>query len=320
MEIPPRAEVFPKTVRKVILTLFVGGSSFALTNVLVADPDLIWSITLSVFIGGVVFVVQFLVDSDNQLEAVREEQLQHHHSLQLLMDSGFNRINEATELFGLVESSALQTDVITQFVRNATGLGIETPELVQNLAQSEIARVSHFLRELGEGSVIQEGEDREWLLGLSRHATRSIDAVSIPTVDAGAWDLEGGFWTTDLGLRYLQVQRDRVHKGVRIRRIFVLDRSDRPDEEVFRRIYKWQSEIRIEVRVLDPATIPTTLRGWLSDFVVFDEVVSYETTPGPDVGEGMHMIMNTQLVLEQARVRAMTERFNVLWDSARSLT
>jgi hypothetical protein len=301
------------------VTLLIGGSSFVLTNVFVEDSNLLSNVTLSVFVGGAVFVVQFLVDVDKRLDAVLRDQRVHHSALHTLVDNGFNRINEATELFGLAETSALQTDVITQFVRNATGLGDDMPPLIQELAQSEITRVTHFLRELGEGIVIQEGEDRDWLLGLSKHASKSIDAVSIPMVDAGAWDLEGGFWTTDLGMRYLQNQRDRANKGIPIRRIFVLDRSDRPDEELFRRVYRWQSEIHIEVRVLDPSTIPTSLRGWLSDFIVFDGVVVYETTPGPSVIEGVYMIKNTQLILDPAQVQNLEERFIYLWELAKPL-
>lgn len=319
METPSRAEVLPQAVRKILVTLLIGGLSFVLTNVLVDEADVLSSVTLSVFVGGAVFVVQFLVDVDRRLDTVLRDQRVHHSALHLLLDSGFNRINEATELFGLAETSALQTDVITQFVRNATALSTDMPKLIQDLAQSEIARMTHFLRELSEGIVTQEGEDRDWLLGLSKHASKSIDAISIPMVDAGAWDIEGGFWTTDLGMRYLENQRDRADKGVRVRRIFVLDRSDRPDEELFRRVYTWQSEVNIEVRVLDPSTIPTTLRSWLSDFIVFDGVVSYETTLGPSVGEGIYMIKNTQLVLDPVQVRTLSERFTHLWALARPL-
>lgn len=317
METRDRAEVFPRTIRKVIVTLLVGGSSFAVTNVIVDDANLVWSITLSVFVGGVVFVVQFLVDADTLLQAVRDEQHRHNDEMRRLVGQGFLRISEATELFGLVEASAMETEVVTRFMRNAATLGRDTPRLVRLLALSEIERVSCFLRKLGEGTAVHEGEDREWLLALARHTQTSIDAISTPGVDAGAWDLDRGFWTSDLGVRYLQIQRDRVREGVRIRRIFVVNTAEHADGEMSRRIFKWQSEISIDVRVLHPTEIQPTMRGWLSDFIVFDGLVSYETIPGPDVGEGMHMIMNTQLVLDPARVKSLTERFNVLWELAR---
>ncbi|MBB5139112.1 hypothetical protein HNP84_008875 [Thermocatellispora tengchongensis] len=313
-----RTEVLPRTIRKVIVTLVVGGSSFALTNMVVEEADLVWSVTLSVFIGGVVFVVQFMVDADNLLQTVQAEQYRHHAALQEAVERGFNRVSEATELFDLVESSTLPTDVIHRFVRNAATLGPAIPSLARDLAQAEIGRVSQFLHELSQGVAIHEGEDREWLLTLSAHAAKSIDAVSIPVVDAGAWDLDGGFWTTDLGQRYLETQRERVQKGVRIRRIFVLDRSDRQHKDLFRRIYRWQSELGIQTRVLD-ADAPTTPQRWLSDFIVFDGVVSYETTAGPNLARDVHMIISTQLVLDPARVETLSERFNLLWEQAQEL-
>ena len=51
----------------------------------------------------------------------------------------------------------------------------------------------------------------------------SIDAISLSTVDAGVLGLDGALWTSDLGQRYLELQREATIRNVRIRRIFVVE-------------------------------------------------------------------------------------------------
>jgi hypothetical protein len=319
MASPHGAGVLPPTLRKIIVTLVIGGSSFALTNILVEDADLLSSITLSVFVSGVVFVVQFLVEVDRQLETVLKDQRIHHGALHALVDRGFRGINEATELFSLTESAALQTDVIIDFVRNAATLGGDMPPLVHKLAQSEIKRVTRFLGELGKGKVIQEGEDRDWLLGLSEHASRSIDAISLPMVDAGGWRLEGGFWTTDLGMRYLTHQQESVRRGATVRRIFILDRSEPLNEDVLRHVYRLHADTQIDVRLLLASDIPITMLSLLTDFIVFDGVVTYTTTPGTNLRKDTSMISEIRLDLDPEVAKDRTKTFNALWGMARPL-
>jgi hypothetical protein len=303
-------EIMPRTLRKILITASVGIPTFFVTDddgpFLSGDPEpQAWGLILTVFISAVVFVVQYLIEVDKQLEATRREVV-----------DGLSRINEATELFGLVEASAVQTDVVTQLVRNATRVDKEMPQLVQAFAQWEIARISTLLRELGEGNVIYEGEDRDWLLGLTHNTRRSLDALSLNVVDQGPGEFDGGFWTTDAGQRYLEAQRDRIRDGVTIRRIFFVDRSERLESEMFRRICKMHTEIGVQVRVLKPGALATPLG--LFDFILFDDVVSYEVTPSaPQVGEiTTHTFVHTLLVLEPPRVKQRTDRFRELWEAA----
>ncbi|GIH69358.1 hypothetical protein Mth01_16110 [Sphaerimonospora thailandensis] len=303
-------ELIPRTLRKFLITAAVGVPTYLLTDddgpfIGTGEPRKAWGIILTVFISAVVFVVQYLIEVDRQLETLREE-----------VGSGLSRINEATELFGLVEESAVQADVVTQLVRNATRVDKEMPTLVQAFAQWEIARISTLLRELGEGNVIYEGEDRDWLLGLTHNTQHSLDALSLNVVDQGPSEFDGGFWTTDAGQRYLDAQRDRIREGVRIRRIFFVDSSERLGAEIFRRVCKMHSEIGVQVRILTPEQLASPLG--LFDFIVFDEVLSYEVTPSaPQVGEiTTHTFVHTLLVLEQPRVRQRIERFKELWEMA----
>jgi hypothetical protein len=308
----PSPGMMPPTLRKILITAAVGIPTYFVTDddgpFLGTHPEQqAWGLILTVFISAVVFVVQYLIEVDNQLESTRREVV-----------AGLSRINEATELFGLVEASAVQTDVVTQLVRNATRVDKEMPDLVQAFAQSEIARISTLLRELGEGNVIYEGEDRDWLLGLTRNTQSTLDALSLNVVDQGPADFDGGFWTTDAGQRYLNEQRERIRDGVLVRRIFFVDRSERVESETFRRICKMHAEIGVQVRILTPDARVTSLG--LFDFIVFDDVLSYEVTPSPQVGDiATHTFKHTLLVLDPPRVKQRTERFRELWDLASPL-
>ncbi|MEV0967902.1 hypothetical protein [Microtetraspora glauca] len=301
-------EIIPRTLRKILITAAVGVPTYFLTNdngPAFDGEHTAWSLLLTVFISAVVFLTQYLIEVDRQLEATRHE-----------MITGLSRITKATELFNRVEASAVQTDVITQLVSNATRVDKEMPALVQAFAQSEIARISTLLRELSEGNVIYEGEDRDWLLGLTRNTQRTLDALSLNVVDQGPSEFDGGFWTTDAGQRYLEAQRDRLRAGVRIRRIFFVDRTERVESEMFRRICKMHTEIGIDVRILTPGHLSSPLG--LLDFIVFDDDVSYEITPSaPQVGQiTTHTFVHTLLVLEPPRVRQRIERFKELWELA----
>ncbi|MFF3667497.1 hypothetical protein [Microtetraspora malaysiensis] len=302
------AEIIPRTLRKVLITAAVGVPTYFLTNdngPAFNREHSAWALVLTVFISAVVFLTQYLIEVDKQLEATRLE-----------MITGLSRITKATELFNRVEASAVQTDVITQLVSNATRVDKEMPALVQAFAQSEIARISTLLRELSEGNVIYEGEDRDWLLGLTRNTQHTLDALSLNVVDQGPSEFDGGFWTTDAGQRYLEAQRDRLRAGVRIRRIFFVDRTERVESEMFRRICKMHTEIGIEVRILTPEDLSSPLG--LLDFIIFDDDVSYEITPSaPQVGQiTTHTFVHTLLVLEPPRVRQRIERFKELWEQA----
>lgn len=303
--------LLPATFQKVVVTAFLGGVTYLLTNL--TGQNQVWSIILSVFIGGAVFVIQFLIDVDNRLQVVQAEQRAHYATVERLVELGFSRINEATELFGLVEASPLPTDLVTQLVRNCTQLNADTPDLMHRFAEGEIMRLSQFLREVGEGGANYEGEDRDWLLGLTVNTRACLDAISLTTVDAG------GFWLSDLGQRYVGLQRDLVNRGVQIRRIFVVDNVDRLENSDLKRVFVLQSEIGIDVRMLDSRRIPETRKSSLFDFILFDNAVSYEVTPASFIEGGIiPAIVNSRLVVDETRVRERIGIFKDLWEAAQS--
>jgi len=311
-------------VRKVFVSLAIGAVAYFITNVLtdlthVDDP--IWGLTLSVFVGGVALVVQFLNDFEARLTDVESAQVRYAKEIERTFARGFAKINDATELFGLVEDSPLASEAVLQLVRHSTNIGPKSPPLVVRFAQSEIRRMSQFLKKLGEGdNVIYDGEDRDWMLALARNAESTIDATSLPVVDAGVPGFgDGGLWASDLGQHYLEAQRDRIQNGVRIRRIIVLDRPGLANDPGLLQVYRHQREMGIDVRILDLVKDPSMRGQRLFDFVLFDDVISYEVTPGSfTVDDSIRpRIVHTRLELHPNHVADRVRRFRDLWDKAK---
>jgi hypothetical protein len=311
-----------RILRKVMVSLAVGGFVYLITEL--TGQDLIWNLTMSIFLGGLTLVVQLLMSFENRLAAVEEAGNNHMGRIETMVRSGFAKINEVTELFNLVELSALRTDAITELVRHATQIDPSSPPLVLRFAQAELIRFSHFLKDVSEsGNVIYEGEDRDWLLSLARNAGSSIDATSLTTMDvAGRGFMDDGLWTSDFGQRYLEAQREALQQNVKIRRLFVLvDGLTAIDHEDLLSVCLPQQELGIEVRVLDPIDIPTARREALFDFIVFDDVVSYETTAAPRLAESARSsILNTRIELRPDRVQSRIRRFEYLWECGRKVT
>jgi hypothetical protein len=307
-----------KMLRRIFFTLLIGGLAYLITNIVDSEQSQAWGIIVSLFIGGVTLVVQFIADFDHRLASVEKKQETHLTEIQSLVKNGFAKMNEATTLFQAVETSAMQTDAVIKLVRYSTQIEPGAPPLIHEFAQSQINQTSQFLKELSEGGqVCYDGEDRDWMLGLTMQSRTTIDATSLSTVDAGGKSYDGGLWTSDLGQRYLELQREAMHRGVVIRRVFILDSAGQTTEPDFLRIYQRQQNLGIQTRVLDRSTIPHALKNLLFDFIVFDGVVSYEVTPASRVEDTMKpTIVKTNLALRPERVKERMQRFEELWDAA----
>jgi hypothetical protein len=303
-------------LRKVLITTFTGGLAYLITNT--SGESQIWSITLSTFIGSVILVIQFLIDFENRLGSVEEAHNRHAESMERLVNEGFTKISEATELFGLIERSPLGTEVMLQLVRHSVRIQPGTPSLVFDFAQSEITRMAEFMKELSGGAeVTYDGEDRDWLLALARNARSTIDATSFSTWGSGTGVVDEGLWKSDLGQRYLEAQRDAVDRGVAIRRLFIMDSPGLSGDAEVLKACLAQREIGVQVRILDPSAIPAKRRSQLLDFIIFDSVICYELTSAPRIGrDDSTVIANTRLVLTPHRVAERAQGFKDLWASA----
>ncbi|TQS45530.1 DUF6879 family protein [Cryptosporangium phraense] len=308
-----------RLIRRIFVSLGIGGLTYGLTNLTSGEigPDdqaALMSLTLSVFLGGIVLLVQYLMELDNRLQSIEARQVEHERSIHDLVHGAFVQINDAASLFGLLEQTAARSDAVTQMVQHAILIKPGDSGLVYEFAQNEISRTSSFLKALAAGEATYEGEDRDWLIGLTDISRSHIDATSFATVDAGGESFGDGFWQSPLGRRYLQAQHDAVaERGVTVRRIFIFDKPDLPTDREFNAICSAQKDAGIDVRVLDYSHI-TQSHMDLRDFIIFDNSVSYETVVSASRAIANPSILNTKLVLDIGQIRKRAADFEYLWD------
>lgn len=308
----------PSPIRKVVYTAGTGMVAFTISQAL----DGLWNVplaqqlVLSTVVGGITLLTQFLQDFEQRITRLELQQDENLRKMRLAIDSGFAAVSEASRFLNQVESSPLNTSALVNLVHAAGRMSATRPELIINLSHHEVDRVTTLLRSLGEGlEVFYDGEDREWLLSLARTARVSIEATSLATVDAGPSSFASGLWMNDLGGRYLDLQRAATARGVRIRRIFVFDDSPGLDHGDFEQICELQHSSGVEMRTLNSKNVPPHLKNLIFDFVLFDGVVSYETTPATRMDpHGTPAILTTRLVLDPERIRGRSDRFQELWN------
>ncbi|HET7017779.1 MAG TPA: hypothetical protein VFI65_27905 [Streptosporangiaceae bacterium] len=265
------------------------------------------SLQLGALVIGVFMLAMFLIDFEVRLLNLGDD-----------LDRGLTKLDKSIELADLAERSALGTELLTEFMDVAGKTDENVNPLLLRMAQREIKRVTHFVQELPGGrEIAYDGEDREWLLGLTQDTERSVDAISLSTVDAGMRGFDGGLWTSDLGTRYLELQREAVARGIIIRRIFVFESNDLVGDETFLNITKIQRDVGVDVRMLDHQLIPEWIRSMIFDFIIFDGTVSYETTPATTFNAGTRpAIVRTLLAPMADRLDELQSRFEQLWDAA----
>ena len=266
------------------------------------------ALELAAIVAFGVTLILFIVDTEIRFSAVGER-----------VTAGFTRIGGLAELSAKMERSSLGPALLAEFLETASQVDGRVNPLLQRVARKEVERVIAFARQLQVGGEIAyDGEDRDWLLGLTQEAESSIDAISRSTVDAGAFGLDGGLWTSDLGIRYLDSQCKAIARKVRIRRIFVIEHGDMAHDESFLRVTQMQRNAGVQVRMLDQKLIPDYLQSMIFDFIIFDGVVSYETAAGAPFTKGQPRpgTLRTRLAPEPTRVRDLERRFEQLWERA----
>jgi hypothetical protein len=233
--------------------------------------------------------------------------------------AGSPKADRSTRLSELMQRSVLDTALLTDFLEAAGQADASVSPLLQRLARREIERVTWLMRQLpARGEISYNGEDREWLLGLTEEAEHSIDAISLSTADAGTRGLDGGLWTSDLGTRYLTLQRAATDRQVSIRRIFVFENEDLARDETFVKMIQMQRAVGVDVRLLHYQLIAEWLQTMISDFIIFDGAVSYEMTESTTyyLGGSRPTMVRTLLTPMPARVRDLENKFKQLWAAA----
>ncbi|MBM9507627.1 hypothetical protein [Actinacidiphila acididurans] len=295
---PPR---FPPFLLKTLFTAVVGGVTYALTNI--ANQPEVWKLTASIFLGGAALIVQYMVDFEGRLGSVEDTLAEHNAEMKELVARGFARINEVTELFGLVDRSTLQTEKVTKLLLSATEAGSGAPPIMQSFISKQITGLTDLMEALTRKLVDYEGEDHDWIVALTQCANNTIDATSTP--------VDRGFWTSELGQRYLRAQRDAIkERQVRIRRLFIV-RTPEDNGPELGQLCDDQQSLGIEVRVLVLSELSPIVRmDETLDFIVFDDSMSYEIAA--DLRD-----VNTRTVMDWRpdRVARRAQRFAALWEA-----
>jgi hypothetical protein len=281
-------------LRKFLIAAIVGAAAFVTTTLAHQVPA--WSWLLSVFVSGVTLVVQFLVDVDGRLALLRREVF---------------GIAEAGKLFELPSSGPLSRGKILQLVKHVSVFDAKMPALAFGLADAEVERVSNFLRDMAHvRQVTYDGDDWYWCMSLTIHARNSMDAMTLFHGSDVTNDADDDLWQTELGQRYLRLQADAVGRGVRVRRLFVVENYDFAKNSRIRQHFDQQHRLGIQVRFLAASNLPSTART-ITPMVIFDDTVVYEQTTArlPSVPG----YVKTTLQLQEPKVQAMTKQFQQLW-------
>jgi hypothetical protein len=191
-------------------------------------------------------------------------------------------------------------EAVSRLLRYAGEIADHEPQVIRDLARWELERLTLLLKQLGaDGEAIYEGQDTEWLLGLTAVAQRSIDAVNATRRGGG----------DDLDHRYLEMQRAAAARSVQVRRLFVV--ASDAEAEALAPVVGDQRAAGVDVRLLDESAVSGELLALVFDFVLFDESVSYEITPALRPGS-----VRTHLGMTVPRVRDRVSRFARLWEAA----
>ena len=201
--------------------------------------------------------------------------------------------------------------------RTATSLRSVAPPLVTDLVDAELARISTFMSQLQTGCATYLGEDQDWLMALACSTRSSLDATSLSTADRTGLRFDRTFWTSDIAQRYLLSQREIITRGVAVRRLFVLDRPELAGDPDLIRLCRQQTQLGIQVRLLVPSAVPPDHAGTVTDFIIFDRVLAYETLgPRWPTDDGCEPATRTQLWLDPAQIADRVRLFQDLWHAS----
>ncbi|WP_322500901.1 hypothetical protein TR631_13640 [Streptomyces rochei] len=132
-----------------------------------------------------------------------------------------------------------------------------------------MTRVIGHLADLSHLSTDCPGENHDWMITLTRAAERSVYAITT--------SVDREFWNSEPAGRYLDAQQEAIDgRGVRVRRLFLLESARELDDRLLR-LCEEQELRRIDVRAAVLPELPPHLqRGTTDDFVLYDEEVSFE--------------------------------------------
>jgi hypothetical protein len=309
-ERPPTRWSVVKIWLKIIVTVVAGSVTYLLTKS--TDQPEIWQLTMSIFVGGIVLVVQVLVETAEQVRGSAERGAVELKRGADLVES----LSAANTLLANAEKN-LGGDSVERLVQAAAGLD-RTRTAQVRFADHEIGRLTDLLEGLTAGRAEYEGADRDWLLGLTETATSSIDATSMTSFSGSRGFVdEGQYWSSEPGRRYLDRQQDAIARGVRVRRVFLVSAKENPTDEQIRALLGPHRAIRVETRILRSDRLDRRFEGTLTDFVLFDQQISYDLHSAYSLDEDTPpLVAMVALVVGERRLADRRQLFQSLWNAA----
>jgi hypothetical protein len=328
---------------RIAISVVTGGAAFVIGNLLQdpLDVTLGEQFILSIIVGGVTLLSQLLIGfGHSQAELVQRlerKQAELVERLEKKQEETCSSITGDVMLLGqriseveqnaprqLMNASALDGDQLMELLERASKITKATHPLIIDLTKDHVDKVSLLMRHMSDEVTTEmpyEGEDREWLLSLAQNVRKSILATSLFTVDAGRKTFEGGFWLSDLGSRYLAVQRAAHRRNVDLRRIFVYSHPDFVHDESFVRVRRLHREAGVKIKGINETILQKNEHlGEIDDFIVFDEVLTYKTRRGSRINRSIQPSrIETRVVKDPEAVRQDAEYFEELWAAAEDL-
>jgi hypothetical protein len=238
-----------------------------------------WPLAIGIFTGGVVLIVAVLIDVDEHTKAATQ-----------LVSSA----NSANTLLTVAEGS-LGGDSLSDLIEAASRLDRHQPGQLR-FADRQVRRLTDLLEGLNAGQAQHRG-DLDWRAGLTESALARIDIAGMVS---GALipgeDLDGAL--------------QAVKRGVRIRRVFLIDTRSQDDIEALLQPYR---KVGVEIRVLRSDDFDFLLDGTLTEFALFDAQLSYEVREPAGLDAGLPPVT---VIADEQRVAARQRRFEEIWDAA----
>lgn len=285
-----------------------------------AAQNELWSVGVSTFVSGVVLVIQFLLDVERELHRLRTTHRADAEAARTQLDDAVGTLNVAAKLYREVEESPVATAAMESLI-HAVGT-LRPPgeaQLMTDFANTEIERLADILVSLQNGEVAYEGEQRDWLIGLTRVAAGSIDAMSLVFRSDGPQGsppvVDNGLWLSEVGQRYLDAQADAIqHRSVVVRRIFMLDDAELIDDPIVRDLIRQHSDMKVQTLAIAVKDVPELLRIAIGDLAIFGGSIYYRNRPAATIRTTRGTTRSqTQLITRSGWVSGEARRFDELW-------
>jgi hypothetical protein len=306
-------------LRKILISCAAGAGTYAAVTLFEKDNAL--ALMLSGFVAATTLVVQFLLvvearrgSVDDNITTFSEHQRELTKQLEISVKTQLERFNQANSLLTRLDAGPLGRQLILELAQYAAEVDQSAPSLAHRLAESEISKLSAFLKDLGRGhEVTADYEGWDWIFTLTSSVQQTIDATSyIASGDNKAnslWD--DNIWTSEQAQRYLNLQAQAIERGISIRRIFILETPKLADHPDLHRICDDQSARGIDVRLIDAETATASARGQVP-LVIFDQAICLELMPSRfPAATARHV--KIALTLNPFQVHQRLEMFERLW-------